>query len=172
MSAGAGVSNGSACGYLNDHEARTTRRALQNCCAGSKRKRADVAGWSNGTAVGGKKLWFSAAHYPTRCVHPIESAGSTNAAGLALRMGTIKKGSGLANQAPAERWWILATTQKPLGNSRLRGPHDRLKGWTQSKAREQLEAGRLQAVVVFVVLVGVLLGTAWLLVDMLLQIVF
>ena len=67
----------------------------------------------------------------------------------------------------------MATAQKALHRSPLRDPHDRVKGSTESsKGRDQLETGRFQAVVVFVALVAVLLWTAWLLVDMLLQVVF
>ena len=75
--------------------------------------------------------------------------------------------------ASTERWWVLATAQKTLHRSPLRDPHDRAKGSPEaSKGRGQLETGRFQAVVVFVVVVAVLLWTAWLLVDMLLQVVF
>ena len=67
----------------------------------------------------------------------------------------------------------MATAQKPLRRSPLRDPQDKVKGWTESsEGREQLETGSFQAVVVFVVVVAVLLWTAWLLVDILLQVVF
>jgi len=73
----------------------------------------------------------------------------------------------------AKGWWIMATAQKPVGRLPLRDPQDRGEARGESKkGRGQLETGSFQAVVLFIVLVTVLLWTARLLIDMLLQVAF
>jgi len=67
----------------------------------------------------------------------------------------------------------VAAVQKPIRRSPARDPQGRKEGWTESgNSREQWETGVYRAAAVFVVLVTVLLWTAWLLIDMLLKVAF
>ena len=145
----------------NDHEARAMWRALQEGCARSERTSADVARQRDAEHGLKPKSW-------DRESHNIPPAASTQ------RNRRGQEGPDIwRSDASAERWWILATAQKTLRRPPLRDPHDRAKGATESsKGRAQLATGRFQAVVVSVVVVAVLSWTAWLLVDMLLQVVF
>jgi len=67
----------------------------------------------------------------------------------------------------------VATIQKPPGKGSLHATKDRTQGRTGGATiQEQPQSATIQAVVMLAVVGGVLLSTAWLLIDMLLQVAF
>ena len=69
--------------------------------------------------------------------------------------------------------WMLATARKPLRRLRFHDSVPSIKplAGRKNKDRGQLEPIRLQSAVVFVVVLALLLWTAWLIVDILQQVV-